>query len=209
MSKNSKYATREEYLEAAVTRLKREFTAKGYEVPAVRVSCGWPHIGGTKKKGRTMGQCWPSESATDGIIQIFVSPYIEEPLEEFGVLPVLVHELCHAAVGTGEGHNKVFGKCARAVGLQGKLTSTTAGDNLMEFLKAVSEGLGDYPHARLDLTKAPTKKQTTRMLKAECEQCGYTVRLSQKWVDDVGAPHCPKHGAMKLDKPADKEDDDD
>jgi hypothetical protein len=36
-------------------------------------------------------------------------------------------------------------------------------------------------------------------LKAESGDCGYTVRVTRKWVDDAGAPHCPKHGAMQVD----------
>lgn len=39
------------------------------------------------------------------------------------------------------------------------------------------------------------KKQTTRLLKVECGQCGYTVRLTRKWLD-VGPPGCPEHGPM-------------
>jgi hypothetical protein len=47
--------------------------------------------------------------------------------------------------------------------------------------------LGDYPHAALAL---PTKAtQVTRMLKACCPSCGYTVRLTQKWVSK-GLPIC-------------------
>ena len=38
------------------------------------------------------------------------------------------------------------------------------------------------------------KKQSTRMLKAECPECGYTIRLSKKWAD-VGLPNCPTDGA--------------
>ncbi len=34
------------------------------------------------------------------------------------------------------------------------------------------------------------------MLKADCAACGYTVRVTRKWLDRVGAPCCPKHGAM-------------
>lgn len=37
------------------------------------------------------------------------------------------------------------------------------------------------------------KKQTTRMLKCECPQCGYTVRTTRKWLD-VAVPVCPVHG---------------
>ena len=46
---------------------------------------------------------------------------------------------------------------------------------------------------------AAPKKQSSRLLKAECESCGYTVRVTRKWVDQVGAPHCPTHGEMSLD----------
>lgn len=42
------------------------------------------------------------------------------------------------------------------------------------------------------------KKQTTRLKKAECSQCGYTVRVTQRWLE-VGPPHCPQHGAMDVD----------
>jgi hypothetical protein len=37
------------------------------------------------------------------------------------------------------------------------------------------------------------KKQSTRMLKAECPECGYTIRLAKKWAE-VGLPSCPSDG---------------
>lgn len=42
--------------------------------------------------------------------------------------------------------------------------------------------------------------QTTRMLKASCkaDECGYTVRLSNKWAQSHGAC-CPLHGAMEVE----------
>jgi len=39
-------------------------------------------------------------------------------------------------------------------------------------------------------------KQSTRLRKVECTDCGYTVRVTQKWLD-VGKPHCPQHGPME------------
>ena len=36
----------------------------------------------------------------------------------------------------------------------------------------------------------------SRLLKIECESCGYVARVSAKWIDDPGPPHCPNHGAM-------------
>lgn len=56
-------------------------------------------------------------------------------------------------------------------------------------------------------------KQSTRMLKATCKaiapadgeggdpvECGYTVRLSKKWADKLGAC-CPRHGAIDVEFP--------
>jgi hypothetical protein len=56
------------------------------------------------------------------------------------------------------------------------------------------------PHAALGFgaSSAPPK-QKARLLKAECGDCGYTVRVTRKWVDEAGAPHCPAHGAMPVD----------
>jgi len=73
---------------------------------------------------------------------------------------------------------------------------------------------GAKPYARLDLERQPMsaraldrpKKQGTRLLKAECgeEGCGYTVRVAAKWVKEVGAPLCPRHGSpMAVDLPKD------
>jgi ribosomal protein L37E len=48
--------------------------------------------------------------------------------------------------------------------------------------------LGTYPHAQVTL--AQVAKQSTRMLKATCSACGYTVRLTHKWATK-GLPLCP------------------
>lgn len=45
------------------------------------------------------------------------------------------------------------------------------------------------------------KKQTTRLKKAQCGECGYTVRLTTKWLE-VGPPGCPLHGAMDVEDDA-------
>ena len=55
------------------------------------------------------------------------------------------------------------------------------------------------PHARLDtggLTTAP-RKQSVRMLKCECQACGYTVRTARKWLETAGAPQGRQRGAER------------
>lgn len=202
--------TREDWLLSAVELMKSLFKQHGYDIPEIRVSCGWPSTKATAAKNRRIGECWSREAATDKTCQIFISPYLIDAGSEQGVISTLIHEVCHAVVGVNHKHDKVFGKCARAVGLEGKLTSTIAGKALLEQTKVWLKSLGKYPHARLDSFKSPVKKQTTRMVKCECDACGYTVRTSRKWIDDAGAPICPcNKRAMKFTIPDELQSEDD
>lgn len=200
-----KFETREQYLNAAVDLMKPLFELNEAKVPKSRVSTGWPSTKALSRKNRHIGECWDKTASSDGVFEIFISPCLDKVAEPQGVLDTLVHEVVHAAVGLECGHKGAFKKLATRVGLEGKMTSTHAGEALLAEIKAWSDKLGDYPHAKLDLTKSPRKKQGTRMIKCECGQCGFTVRTTRKWLDDVGAPHCPKHGEMTVDDAASDE----
>lgn len=200
--------TREAWLLRSVELSKQLFAQHNYKVPKVHVTCGWPSTGALAKKKRRIGECWAPIASKDGVSQIFISPYLDEIDSDQGVLATLVHELVHATVGNKEGHNKVFGKCARALGLEGKLTATTAGKKLTDEFKFWVKQLGKYPHAKLDSVKSPNKTQTTRLVKCECE-CGYNCRVTRKWLEEVGAPICPHNKkAMKFEIPEELEKDD-
>lgn len=201
-----KHTTREAWLSAAITLMVPLFKSQGYDVPLLRVACGWPSIKGLSQKNRRIGECWDSAASADGLHQIFISPYLEATDGIQDVLATLVHEVVHAVVGIKEKHGKVFGQCARAVGLEGKMTATTASDALLDKIGVWCKSLEEYPHAKLDMLQRPTKKQGTRMIKMECGTCGYIARTSQKWIDDVGPCHCPGlHGEMSVDN-GDKKD---
>jgi hypothetical protein len=174
---------REAWLTAAVELMRPLFAAIDVELPeTVRVSCGFP---GGKSPAKTIGQCW--YTADDKVAQVFVSPILVDPVD---VLGVLVHELIHAWDRGQSGHAGAFRACAKRVGLTGKMTATTVGDELREQLAEMVGELGGYPHARLNLIAAAEKKQGTRMLKVECPACGYTLRTTAKWLE-VGVPTCP------------------
>jgi len=184
---------REEWLHAMVGRLRPDFAAIGYQLPiAIRVSCGWPSRGGTAANQRTIGQAWSPKCSADGSCETFLSPVLSDPIE---VGAVLVHELVHHAVGTEAGHKGPFRKCALAIGLEGKMRSTTAGAKLRERLHALAESVGPYPHASLNAA-ATAKKQGTRMLKVACQECECIVRMTRQWLDDAGAPTCACGGTM-------------
>lgn len=137
-----------------------------------------------------IGQCWASHTTADKTPQVFVSPVLSDAGQ---VLETLTHELIHAWDDCKSGHRGDFAKLAKRVGLEGKMTATHAGDALKARLDEIAAQLGDYPHARLstgDRDGQGEKKQTTRMIKCECDACGYTARTTRKWLDEVGAPLC-------------------
>lgn len=176
--------TREEWLNEGVVALRRTFTEAGYTIPAkVRVSCSWPGGGSARKR---FGECWASRASAENYSEIFISPVIADPVE---ALDILAHELCHAVDDCAHGHKAPFVKIARAIGLEGKPTATVSGPELRRKLTTIAVDLGDYPHAAMSL--GGHKKQTTRMIKIECQDCSGVFRTTQKWIDDADHLSCP------------------
>lgn len=182
------FDTREQWLAEAVRILQVQvFGPKGYTVPDVRVSLGWPRGGRS-----TIGQCFPGALAKDAIGQVFISPVLEEPTR---VLDVLVHELVHSInhKESKTGHGRDFKTIAVSVGLAGKMTATHASPELKDRLKLVSEELGPFPHSAL--SEAPMKaNRSGRNVKLVC-QAGedFTVSISKTRLSMYGAPSCPCH----------------
>ena len=180
----TKFDTREEWLHAAIKQLKRELF-KQYKIPAVKVSVGLPYGRGSKK---AIGQHWHPAASDDKVGSIFISPTVDD---DRAVLGILIHELIHAIAGNEAGHGKEFRKIAIGVGLVGRMVSTTPGKELTKKIKKLIRKIGPYPHAKLNLNKGPIKKQSTRMVKVECLDCGYIVRTSRKNIEERGPTLCP------------------
>ena len=186
---------RETWLYKAVELLKPLFEENGATIPAnIRIGVGFPSVRALSASNRRIGECWANECSTDQANEIIISLLLADAVE---VLGVVIHEIVHAVVGTKEGHKGAFAKLAKCLGLTGKMTATTIGAELRPRLEGIIAEIGPYPHAALNPQAGDRKKQSTRMLKAVCDECGYTVRLTQKWVD-VGLPTCPCGGGMGL-----------
>jgi len=178
------FATREQYLVQAASEL-HVITHH----PEVKVSVGFPKGSRGKSTAHAIGQCAKGVEK-DGVHHIFISPVLDEATTPTGVLATLVHELVHASVGLEAGHKTPFKRLAEKCGLEGKMTATEAGEGLLVRLNDLSKELGPYPHRALTLGLGlGIKKQGTRMLKASCPKCGYTVRLAKKWADET-LPTC-------------------
>ena len=160
----------------------------------------------TGRKGKRVGETWHDGATADRAFEIFLRADLAAPIE---VLTVLVRQLVHSALPAEESHGKRYKEAANKIGLTGKMREAVPGPYLEEHLARLVTELPRLPHAALDINwKAVNKprKQTTRMLKAECakmadefQPCGYTVRLSAKWA--VLGAMCPKHGAMNVEIP--------
>lgn len=182
--------TREAWLHRAIDELRPRFEAACLTLPSViHVSVGLP-------KGRNViGQCWHGDRSEDGNQHVFISPVLVEPVE---VLDTLTHELIHVVMPSDVGHKKAFVKAGAALGMtEGRAKSLGAGPELAHWLRTeLAPKLGEYPHSKLDTT-SQAKPQGTRLLKAECAICGYTVRVTAKWLGYAGAPLCPAEACEK------------
>lgn len=200
-------ASREAWLNAFVAAARPVFISHDHTLPAkIRVSVGFPSSGW---RSSTIGECWSEAASADGHFEIFINPKIDDAARVAGIL---THELCHAAVGIPAGHGPKFGKIARALGLEGPLTATTEGDAWRAWAKPIVDALGPLPHAALGanlrgspgrgdgkggragqpgdgegdpVTTAP-RTQGTRLIKALCPHCGFTSRVTRKWIDVFG-----------------------
>lgn len=184
--------TREEWLGHAIVLVTPRIVAAGYSLPkGIKISCGYP-IGARGGK-KMLAQAISPAASSKGLHETFVSPVLDDPLI---VLGAIVHELGHHAVGVEEGHGKAFKQYCSAIGLEGKATEALPGAALNQWLRdEVLPLLGKYPHAAVD--PDARKKQGTRMIKLICQKTldkkgnPYSVRMTQKWLDEFGPPTSP------------------
>lgn len=183
-----KFATREEWLNAFVTYARAPFMAQGFTLPdRIRVSVGFTSGG---RRGSAIGECWSDAASEDGYFEIFLRPKMTT---DSRIADVLTHELCHAAVGIAAGHGNKFKACAHAMGLVGKMTSTTAGEQWYKWALPVLDELGAMPYGALNdgAIHSGKPKQKTNLRKVECPACGWLARVTLKHVDTHSHLNCP------------------
>jgi hypothetical protein len=191
--------TRESWLRDAVAMLDPLFRDAGCNVPkGIAVSCGFPSFRALAKQRRRLGECWASRASRGGRFEIFISPLVDDSVD---VLGIVVHELIHVVVGSEAGHGIAFKRLAVAVGLAGRMSATVPGDRLRLQLVRMTSLLGQYPHRALDASDLSYKKQGTRLIKVICSSCGYSARITRRWIA-IGLPTCPCGTEMVVDQGA-------
>lgn len=156
----------------------------------------------TKGKKNALGWFWADRWKNGKDSAVHEINLSAETLRECHPGEVIIHELAHAENQTlgikdcsGRSHNKKFKTMAERLGLEVKPRDKSVGFGFTDlgagarvFLKEANYSPDVFSMNRL----LPGKKQVggTRLLKVECLECGYVVRVTQKWLD-VGNPVCP------------------
>ena len=201
MTKNTIVYDRELWLFEAAQFIQDDIIAphmaEDWEAPfPFRVSVGFPPR--TRANTKTIAVCVVAEASADRHNEIFVSPTLDDSIE---ILAAMTHVMIHQADNHQSGHKNQFARLARLVGLEGKLTATTAGADLISKLKKIIKTLGcEIPHAKLDMTLAKAK-QSTRMLKVECQdkECGFNYRASATQIAKIQIWECPACEAQDME----------
>jgi hypothetical protein len=175
--------------------IKPEMPAGWHPATGFRVALGYAPRSTARSK--TIAVCIASAASGDGVNEIFVTPAIDDSVD---ILAALAHEMVHYSDDCESGHKNHFARLARAIGLEGKLTSTHAGQVLTEKLQDIVATLGHIPHAKIDLGKAKPK-QSTRMLKVFCPdtECNFSYRTSQTNIDKISDFLCPACNAHDME----------
>jgi hypothetical protein len=113
----------------------------------------------------TPGVTYNRAASTDDTNHTFISPELGQPFE---VLRTLLHESVHVSDDCACGHRGIFAARAKALGMTGPMTHSTAGPVLTAELCTLAGVLGEYPHAPMQVTRligrrpalAPPSQQT-------------------------------------------------
>lgn len=199
-----KFKTREEWLTFVADQLRPAYKAAGWAIPVkVRFAIGFCSTG---ERGNRIGECWYPDASADKSVEIFIKPDQDDRMQVAGIL---AHELVHAAVGPGHGHKGDFRKMCGALGFTGKMTQAMPGTEMQRtVIDPILKRAGPLPHKMLQGKQTDRKKQGTRMLKAECGECGYVVRITKKWAA-LGLPSCgasKSHGRLTCEDADEGED---
>ena len=175
---NTRKKTREQWLMEGARMLEKEvFNPAGYKLPkGIRITMSRTESN-RKTSSKTLGVCMNRRLSSDNTHEILMNLELDNPI---AILDVLAHELIHT-ICFEDGHGNEFRKIALAIGLEGQMRSTTAGEILTKKLKKIARKLGKFNHAKLAKTMP---KDKARLFKVVCQNflCGFSYRTTRTWI---------------------------
>ena len=191
--------TRDAWCSQFIELARPLFAAEGKPLPAkVRAAICPPH----RAKQRYIGLCWSDAVTEDNGREIWITAGETDPIKVAGIL---VHELCHAALPHSEKHGKVFGRLARALGLEGPLRATTEGATFKALWAGTLRALGPLPAARFTAGAAVDFRvqRTPKMTNVACPRCGFVAKVKVEQLP-WGRLRCPVHPEEELLRPGER-----
>lgn len=176
---------REQWLLLAVDALKPVFKKKCQIVLPKNIKCTMSFPLG-RSAHKVVGQCLSEKISSGQKIEILINPTFDDPVE---IISTLAHELIHAWDGNKNGHKGPFVRVAKDFGFMSPWPQTSETLELLIEFKAIVRKLPKFPHNKISPIRRG-KKQTTRMIKLECDQCGFICRASQTAIVASGLPIC-------------------
>lgn len=184
--------TREEWLTVVVEAMGAWFAALGHPLPVLRISEGFPSTG---QRGREVTEAWSDDEGAS--FTIVVRPDFTDPAR---LAAGLAYRMAQIAAGSAADNRRIFRHIAISIGLSGRRVESAPKALFRELVRPVLGAAGPLPPPKATLSSSNSRgKQSSRLLKVSCPQCGYVVRVARKWLVDRGPPHCPDHGAMRQD----------
>jgi len=186
--------SRQEWLTLVAGEMEKWFEELSFPVPAYEIRSGFHSSG---KRSNAIAEAWLKDGDDqDETYVIFVRPDVED---EVNISASIAHQFCLISVGKRDHSGHLFRHVSISIGLKGRKTETKPGTIFKELLKPVLTKVGKLPATSYKMAQTSTPmRQTTRMKKVECPECGYVARVSRKWIDKLGPPHCPEHGKMNV-----------
>ena len=190
--------TREAWLAEALSGLRVYFKECGYEVPEARASVGF---GSQGRRAKADVQSFSAEASDTRHVEMFTRPENADPGI---VLAKLAEELVSVVASPDAGRGRGYRRIAIAVGFTGRMMAPIPSPRLQERLNARVRELGPFDHSPLDAEWEAinkSKPQTTRLMSGACAVCGYRAWTTRLWLSRAGAPKCPIHQSLEMDKP--------
>lgn len=189
--RTTEHEGREQWLKGLANGMSTWFVDLDFPVPKFEIRTGFPSAG---IRSSNISESWKDDKTSSYVVYIRPDRGNAE-----NVAAALAFQMCQIAVDGNDEHGLLFRHVAISIGLKGRKRESKPGRLFSELVKPILKKIGPLPSPDLELSNNLTKGgQTSRMKKVSCKECGYVARVSRKWLDMIGPPHCPKHGAMEV-----------
>ena len=166
-----------------------------YKAQTIRFSCSL--LGSGMTEGNALAHVQYKSSTGNSYDEIRMGVQLggrKLKLDSCRVADIVLHEIIHTLCPRA-GHRGEFRAIALRMGLVGKMTATTAGEDLaLRIKEEIVDVIGKYPHQAVHLVPRGKRGKGSRSIKCQCVNvdCLFVMRTTQKWISRaICGLNCP------------------